>query len=210
VPAVPVCNMQGDEVEELDLSPAVWEAPVNDALMHQVVVAYLANQRAGSASTKGRAEVRGGGRKPWRQKGLGRARHGSIRSPIWRGGGVTFGPKPRDYRKSVNKKARRNALKSALSAVNEESAITFLDAIDLPRPKTRDIVQMLRALGLENRKVLIVMPERDDTAYRSVRNIPNVSIMRAEDLNTYEVLNAEHLIVVRDAVPVIEGVLASA
>lgn len=210
MPAVPVCNMQGDEVEELDLSPAVWEAPVNDALMHQVVVAYLANQRAGSASTKGRAEVRGGGRKPWRQKGLGRARHGSIRSPIWRGGGVTFGPKPRDYRKSVNKKARRNALKSALSAVNEESAITFLDEIDLPRPKTRDIVQMLRVLGLENRKVLIVMPERDDTAYRSVRNIPNVSIMRAEDLNTYEVLNAEHLIVVRDAVPVIEGVLASA
>ncbi len=210
MPAVPVCNMQGDEVEELDLSPAVWEAPVNDALMHQVVVAYLANQRAGSASTRGRAEVRGGGRKPWRQKGLGRARHGSIRSPIWRGGGVTFGPKPRDYRKSVNKKARRNALKSALSAVNEESAITFLDEIDLPRPKTRDIVQMLRVLGLENRKVLIVMPERDDTAYRSVRNIPNVSIMRAEDLNTYEVLNAEHLIVVRDAVPVIEGVLASA
>lgn len=207
MPTVNVLNRQGEEVGELNISSEVWGGEINEALLHQAVVTYLANQRTGTASTKGRAEVRGGGRKPWRQKGLGRARHGSIRSPIWRGGGVTFGPKPRDWRKSMNKKARRSALRSALSASCKEEAITFVDAIDLPEPKTRDIVAMLRVLGLEDRKVLIVTPDRDDVVYRSARNIPGVSVTRAQDLTTYQVLNCDHMVVVADAVSVIEGVL---
>jgi len=207
VPTVNVLNRQGEEVGELNISSEIWEAEINEVLLHQAVVTYLANQRTGTASTKGRAEVRGGGRKPWRQKGLGRARHGSIRSPIWRGGGVTFGPKPRDWRKSMNKKARRSALRSALSAGCSEETVTFVDAIDLPEPRTKDIVAMLKALDLEGRKVLIVTPDRDDVVYRSARNIPGVSVTRAQDLTTYEVLNSDHMVVVADAVSVIEGVL---
>lgn len=207
MPTVNVLNRQGEEVGELNISPEIWEAEINEVLLHQAVVTYLANQRTGTASTKGRAEVRGGGRKPWRQKGLDRARHGSIRSPIWRGGGVTFGPKPRDWRKSMNKKARRGALRSALSAGCSEEAVTFVDAIDLPEPRTKDIVAMLKALDLEGKKVLIVTPDRDDVVYRSARNIPGVSVTRAQDLTTYEVLNSDHMVVVAGAVSVIEGVL---
>lgn len=207
MPTVPLRDRNGNEVGEIEIRPDVWGEEVNEVLLHQAVVTYLANQRVGSASTKGRAEVRGGGRKPWRQKGLGRARHGSIRSPIWAGGGVTFGPKPRDYRKSMNKKARRSALRSALSASCEESAVTFLDGLDLSTPKTREMISMLEALGLAGTKVLIVTPERDDVVYLSARNIPGVSVARARDLNVYQVLDCDNLLVFGDAVPVIEEVL---
>ncbi|MFO8059547.1 MAG: 50S ribosomal protein L4 [Bacillota bacterium] len=204
---VPLRDRGGNEVGEIEIRSDVWGVKVNEALLHQAVVTYLANQRVGSASTKGRAEVRGGGRKPWRQKGLGRARHGSIRSPIWTGGGITFGPKPRDFRKSMNRKARRSALKSALSASCEKSAVTFLDGLELQMPRTKEIVSMLEALDLAGSKVLIVVPESDDILYRSARNIPGVSVARAQDLNVYQVLNCDNLLVFGDAVPVIEEVL---
>lgn len=207
VSTVPLRDKQGNEVGQIEIRSDVWGGEVNEALLHQAVVTYLANQRTGSASTKGRAEVRGGGRKPWRQKGLGRARHGSIRSPIWTGGGVTFGPKPKDYRKSMNKKARRSALRSALSASCEENAVMFLDGLDLSAPKTRELVSVLEALGLVGTKVLIVMPDRDEKVYLSARNIPGVSVARAQDLNVYQVLNSDNLLVFGDAVPMIEEVL---
>ncbi len=204
MPKLPVYDIRGETVGEVELNASVWEAPINENLLHQAVVTYLANQRSGSASTKGRAEVRGGGRKPWRQKGLGRARHGSIRSPIWKGGGVTFGPKPRDYSKAMNKKARKGALRAALSASASESTITVLDQFELSMPKTKEMVAMLHALGLEGKKVLIVTANGDPMVYRSSRNIPGVAATTARDLTTYRVLDADHLVVLQDALPVIE------
>ena len=204
MPTLPVYDMRGETVGEIELDPTIWGVEVNQDLMHKAVVAYLANQRVGTASSKTRSEVRGGGRKPWRQKGLGRARHGSIRSPIWKGGGVTFGPKPRDFRKEMNKKARRGALRSALSASAQESAVTVLDAMDLSEPKTREVVATLRALGLDNTKVLVVTSANDSLVFKSCRNIPGVAVTRASDLHTYGVLNAAHLLVLQEAVPVIE------
>ncbi len=209
MPTVPIYDMSGQQTDEMELDPYVWDSPANDSLVHQAVVTYLANQRTGSASTKTRSEVRGGGRKPWRQKGLGRARHGSIRSPIWKGGGVTFGPKPRSYRKSMNKKARRGALRTALSSRVRESAMTILDAIDLPQPKTRTVLDMLGAFGLTGRKVLFVTSGADQALLKSSRNIPRVNVMRAQDINAYQVVNSDHLVVSRDALPVIEEVLGN-
>ncbi len=207
MPTVPVVSMTGEQVDQVELDPYVWDSPPNDGLVHQAVVTYLANQRTGSASTKTRAEVRGGGRKPWRQKGLGRARHGSIRSPIWTGGGVTFGPKPRSYRKSMNKKARRSALRCVLSEALRDTELTVVDAIDLPQPKTRTVVEMLGAFGQSGRKVLFVTDESGESLLKSSRNIPGVDVIRARDLNTYKVVNSEHLVVTRDALPLIEEVL---
>jgi len=210
MPTVPVIDMRGEKVDDAALDTYVWDAPENVSLMHQAVVTYLANQRSGSAHTRTRAEVRGGGRKPWRQKGLGRARHGSIRSPIWTGGGVTFGPKARSYRKAMNKKARRGALRSALSSAVRESEITVLDAIDLPQPKTRTVIDLLGTFGLSGRRVLFVTADTNEALLKSVQNIPRAEVMRARDLNTYKVINSDHLVVARDALPVIEEVLGNA
>ncbi|MFO7941686.1 MAG: 50S ribosomal protein L4 [Bacillota bacterium] len=210
MPTVPIVDMQGEQTGEAELDPFVWDSPENDSVIHQAVVTYLANQRTGSASTRTRAEVRGGGRKPWRQKGLGRARHGSIRSPIWTGGGVVFGPKPRSYRKRMNKKARRCALRTALSSSIRESEMTVIDSIDLPAPKTGAVRDMLRTLGLsDKKKVLFVTSEKDEVLLRSSRNIPGVCAMRAQDLTTYTVVDADHLVVTRDSLPVIEEVLGN-
>jgi len=210
MPTTPVYDMRGESAGQIELRPDVWDAPVNEPLIHQAVVSYLSNQRTGTASTKGRAEKRGGGRKPWPQKGLGRARHGSIRSPLWRGGGVTFGPKPRSFRKSMNKKAKRAAMRSALSARQREDAVRVIDEIDLPQPKTKMIVQMLRELDLMEGKVLIVTEGMDDALYKSSRNIPGVDVMRGQDLNIYEVLDHDYLLFVGDATSVVEEVLAGA
>lgn len=207
---VPVYNMEGETVDEIELPDSIFSAPVNEGLMHQAVVMYLANQRTGTAATKTRAAVRGGGRKPWRQKGLGRARHGSIRSPIWVGGGVTFGPQPREYRQRMNKKARRRALRSALSAKRAEGAITVVDELTFPEPKTREMVRFLNNVGAAAEQPLIVTAGGGDALniYLSARNIPRAGVTGAADLNTYTVLRHGRIIMTKDAVAAVEEVLA--
>lgn len=206
MPKVSVYNLEGKEVGEIELSDTVFGAAINEPLLHEAVVIYLNNQRQGTASTKTRAEVRGGGRKPWRQKGTGRARHGSIRSPIWVGGGVTFGPKPKEYRKALPKKARRAALRSALSAKVNEGNLIVVDEFTLDEPKTKQMVTILSRFP-EQRKPLIVLAERDRNVELSTRNLPGAGTTRAQDINVYQVLNHDKVLVTRDAVAMLEEAL---
>lgn len=206
MPKVDVYDVNGQVVGEEELSDEIFGAPVNHALMHQAVRVYLANRRAGTASTRTRGEVRGGGRKPWRQKGTGRARHGSIRSPLWRGGGVIFGPKPRSHRLLMPKKARRQALRSALSAKLRDGELTVVDAFQLPELKTKAVAAVVQQLG-GGRKPLLVIPEPDQGLRRAARNIPGVRTVVAACLNTYEVLDSSRLLITRDAVKKVEEVL---
>lgn len=206
MPKVSVYNMEGQAVGEIELSDTVFGAAVNEPLLHEAVVIYLNNQRQGTASTKTRAEVRGGGRKPWRQKGTGRARHGSIRSPIWVGGGVTFAPKPRDYRKALPKKARRAALRSALSAKVNEGNLIVLDELTLPEPKTKEMATLLSRFP-EHRKPLIVLAERDRNVELSARNLPRTRTTQARDINVYQLLYHDKVLVTRDAVAMLEEAL---
>ncbi len=206
MPKVSVYNLEGQAVGEIELSDVVFGAPVNEALLHQAVVMYQANQRQGTASTKTRAEVRGGGRKPWRQKGTGRARHGSIRSPIWVGGGVVFGPKPREYRQTMPKKARRAALRSALSAKVREGNLIVVESLTLAEPKTKQMAGVLGRLQAE-RKPLIVLAERDRNVELSTRNLPGVGTTQATDMNVYQVLAHDKLVLTKDAVAKLEEAL---
>lgn len=205
MPKVTVYNIEGQPVGELDLNPKVFGAEINPSLMHDAVVMYLANQRTGTASTKTRGEVRGGGRKPWRQKGLGRARQGSIRAPQWVGGGVVFGPKPREWRQKMPKKARRQALRSALSAKVQAGELVVLDALTLPEAKTRHMAGVLRNFNAT--KALVVTERPDETVIRSSRNIPGVETGVAKDLNVYQVLKYPKVFITRDAVAAVEEVL---
>ena len=203
---VALYNMEGAKTGTMEVSDAVFAAEVNNAVLHQVVVNYLANQRQGTQSTKTRTEVRGGGAKPWRQKGTGRARQGSIRAPQWTGGGVALGPKPRSYRFSVNKKVKRIALKSALSAKYADYKVFVVDGLEVDEIKTSKIVALLK--GLEVSKALIVTAEADEKVYKSARNIKNVTPTHVGTLNTYDVLKHDAFIVSKDAVAKIEEVLA--
>lgn len=207
MPKVPVYNMEGKQVDEIELSDAIFGTEVNVPLLHQAVVACEANRRQGTASTKTRSEVRGGGRKPWRQKGTGRARHGSIRSPIWVGGGVVFGPKPRDYRQALPKKMRRAALKSALSAKVDSGDIVVLDSLSLPQIKTKRMAEILERLNVSG-TALIVTADRDRNVELSARNIPGVSLRPAEGINAYEILKHRKLVITRDGVAKVEEVFA--
>ncbi len=207
MPKIAVHNSKGEQVGEMELSPAIFAAPVNKAAVHEVVVAYLANQRRGTASTKTRGMVRGGGRKPWRQKGTGRARHGSIRSPIWTGGGTVFGPHPRDYSVRLPKKLKRVALRSALTTKYNNNEIIVLDQLSMETPRTKDVVQLLKNLKVEGKAVLITA-DPSPAVYKSARNIPGVSTGIADNINTYQVLNSGSLILTRDAVARIEEVFA--
>ncbi|MCG0276135.1 MAG: 50S ribosomal protein L4 [Thermosediminibacteraceae bacterium] len=207
MPKVALYNMQGQQIGEVELSDSVFGVEVKPEVMHQVVVNYLANQRVGTASTKTRGEVRGGGRKPWRQKGTGRARHGSIRSPLWRKGGIVFGPKPRSYKYSVPKKLRRLALKSALSAKVRDNEIIVVDRLTMDAPKTKEMVKVLSNLNA-NTKSLIVLDAPDTNVVKSARNIPGVTTTTANTLNVYDVLNHEKLIMTMDAVKRVEEVYA--
>jgi large subunit ribosomal protein L4 len=204
MPRVDVVDQSGKKVGETDLDPAVFEAEINVPVMHQVVVAGAAAQRAGTHSTKTRAEVRGGGRKPWRQKGTGRARHGSIRSPLWVGGGVAHGPKPRDHSMRVNKKMKRLALRSALSDRAREGRIRVLESLTLEAPKTADALDIVDALDLDGR-VLLVLAEPDEAVEKSFRNLPHVRVVYPGRLSTYETLYADWLVFTKDA---LEGVRA--
>jgi large subunit ribosomal protein L4 len=199
-----VFSSAGSPAGETILDPAVFGIEPNVAVMHQVVTAQLAAARSGSAKTKTRSEVRGGGRKPWRQKGLGRARHGSIRSPQWRGGGVVFGPAPRDYSQRTPKKMRRLALRSALSARADEGQIKVIDSFDWTEPKTKQAVALLDAAGIEG-KVLAVFGRSDVAAVRSFRNLSRVRVLPVDQLNTYDVLWSDTVLFTGDTLQAASG-----
>ena len=205
MPTVAVLDMAGKEVGKIELAESVFGIEPNKAVMLDMVKNYLANQRQGTQSTLTRAEVSGGGRKPWRQKGTGHARQGSTRAPQWRHGGIVFAPKPRDYSYSLNKKVKRLAMKSALSAKVAESDMIVLDAITLNEYKTKTIAAMLKAVGSE-KKTLIVLPELNEKVIASAANIPGVKTAMVNTLNVYDILNADKFIVVKDAVAQIEEV----
>ena len=207
MPNVQVVDMQGKKDSSVDLADSIFGIEPNAAVMHMMVVSYLANQRQGTQSALTRSEVSGGGRKPWRQKGTGRARQGSTRAPQWYHGGVVFAPKPRDYRFSVNKKVKRLAMKSALSAKAQAEEIIVIDKIAFDEIKTAKAAAMLSAVGSE-RKALIVLPEIDEKAIKSYRNIAGVKTAQVNELNVYDILNADKLIIAKDALTKIEEVYA--
>lgn len=207
MPSISVVDMEGKQVGTVDLSDSIFGIEPNAAVMHQVVLSYLAAQRQGTQSALTRAEVSGGGKKPWRQKGTGRARQGSTRAPQWTHGGIVFAPKPRDYRFTVNKKERRLALKSALSVKAADSDIIVVDSIKTDEYKTKKIVAMLGAVGAD-KKALIVLPEVDDMVIKSANNIPGVKTAQVNTINVYDILNADKLIIAKEAVSKIEEVYA--
>ena len=206
MPNIAVLNMAGEEVGKMKLADSVFAVEVNDAALHQVVVNYLANQRQGTQSTKTRTEVRGGGRKPWRQKGTGRARQGSIRAPQWTGGGVALGPKPRDYRYRINKKVRLLAMKSALSAKVAAKEFIVLDELKMEAIKTAEMVKVLKNVKAE--KALIVTAEKNENVYKSARNIESVKATFVNEMNVYEILKYDVMVVDKAAVKKIEEVYA--
>ena len=207
MPSITVVDMEGKNVGTLEIADYVLGIEPNAAVMHMMVVNYLAAQRQGTQSALTRSEVSGGGRKPWRQKGTGRARQGSTRAPQWTHGGIVFAPKPRDYRFTVNKKVRRLAMKSALSSKALESSIIVVDSIKLDEFKTRKMAAMLSAVGVD-KKALVVLPEVDVKVIKSASNIPGVKTAQVNELNVYDILNADKLVIAKDAVSKIEEVYA--
>ena len=204
MPTVNVYDVNGSIVGEIELCEEIFGAEINVPAMHAYVTAYNANQRQGTQSAKTRAEVSGGGKKPWRQKGTGRARQGSTRSPQWTHGGTVFAPKPRDYRVSVNKKVKRVAMKSALSSKVNDNAIVVFDALDIAAPKTKEMVKVLANIKADN--ALVVLPGKDEIVERATSNIPNVKTTLVGTLNVYEILKYKTLILTKDAVAKIEEV----
>ncbi len=202
-----VFDMSGKQVGEIELSDAIFGIAPNQSVVHDVVKNHLANCRQGTQSALTRAEVSGGGRKPWRQKGTGRARQGSTRAPQWTHGGIVFAPKPRDYSYTLNKKARRLALKSALSAKASESAIVVIDSIKMETPKTKEFAAFLAAVGAE-KKALVVTAAADQNVVKSGRNIPGCAVTFANVINVYDIVNADKLVVDKAALAVIEEVFA--
>ena len=207
MPKVQVYDMAGKAVSEIELSDAVFGITPNQAVVHACVVNYLANQRQGTQSTLTRTEVTGGGKKPWRQKGTGHARQGSIRAPQWRKGGIALGPKPRDYSYSLNKKTRRMAIKSVFSDKVLTNDLIVVDQITVDGYKTRPVVDMLKALGAE-KKALIVMGDKNDQFIKSASNIPGVKTALVNTLNVYDIVNCDKFIVAKDAVAKLEEVYA--
>jgi len=205
MPTVKVVNFQGEVVGEKALSDSVFAAPVHVPAMHQVVVAQQANARQGTHSTKTRGDVRGGGKKPWKQKHTGRARHGSRRSPIWVGGGIMHGPHPRDYHQKVNRKVRRLALRSALSLKVTEGSLILLDRIDLDKPSTKGMTGFMSTVGAGS-KPLIMVSESNHTAHKSTGNIPGAMLLHVDSINVYDIINHRHLILTLDAAQKIEEV----
>lgn len=203
---VTVLNMNGEEVGTMKLADDIFNVEVNEHAMHMSVVQYLANQRQGTKSAKTRAQVRGGGRKPWRQKGTGRARQGSIRSPQWRGGGVVFAPKPRNYSFKINKRLKRIALKSAFSVKFSENKLLVLDKLELAEIKTKQMKQVLTNIKTEN--ALIVIDNNDKNVILSARNLPSIKTASSNTINVYDILKYDYLVVTKDAVNKIQEVYA--
>lgn len=206
MPTVGLFNKEGNKIEDIQLNETIFAAEVNADAMHQVVVALLANKRQGTQSAKTRAEVRGGGIKPWRQKGTGRARQGSIRAPQWIKGGVVFAPKPRDYRMSIPKSMRRVAMLSALTSKVQNDEMVVLDSLTLEAPKTKEVVKMLNAFNAK--KTLIITAEANETVYKSARNIEEVAVLPVNNINVYDLLKYPKVIMTKDAVSKIEEVYA--
>ena len=206
MPTAKVYEQNGSERGTVELSDNLFGCEVNPAVMHQAVVTYLANQRQGTASTKPRGEVKGGGKKPFRQKGTGRARAGTIRSPIYRGGGVVFGPLPRSYRKDLPKKVRRLALRSALSSHAKDGSIVVVDAPKYSEPKTKRFVELLNRVDAEGKKVLFVMDKPVDEVVKSARNVPGVRLTLGNMVTTYDVLWADKIVITEPALTIMEEV----
>lgn len=204
MPTLKLVSFQGETVGEVQLADGVFAAPVHVPAMHQVVVAQLANARLGTQSAKTRGEVRGGGKKPWRQKKTGRARHGSTRSPIWTGGGVTHAPKPRDYSQKVNKKVRRLAIRSALSLKVRDELMTVVQSFDLSKPSTKEMIAFFSAVNA--RKPLIVLPESNESVAKSARNVPGAKVINMGNINVYDLLNAGTLVMTPEVVSRLEEV----
>ena len=202
-----VVNMQGEKVGEVELNDSVWSVDVKPYLIHDVVVMQLNNRRRGTSSTKTRGMVRGGGKKPWRQKGTGRARSGSSRSPIWVGGATIFGPQPRDYGYRLPATARRAALASALALKAREGKLLVLDKIELEAAKTKHVAKMLADLQVKSG--LIIVPARDEALERAARNLPRAKVLRAEGANVYDLLRYEHLIVTPEALTALAARVSS-
>lgn len=205
MPKVALYNIGGQQVGDIELKDSIFGVNVNVEAMHQVVKMLLANRRQGTQSALTRAEVRGGGIKPWRQKGTGRARHGSIRSPQWTHGGIVFAPKPRSYRYTLPKKIRRIAMKSALSSKVSDNNIIVLDELNFDAPKTKQVVTMLQNLNVDS-KTLIVLSEKNENVEKSARNIPNVKTSLVNTLNVYDILNYDKFIITKSAVEKVEEV----
>lgn len=194
-------NQNGEKIGQTLLPKEIFDVKINPDLVHQVVVSQMANRRIPIAHTKTRAEIRGGGRKPWRQKGTGRARAGSIRSPIWRGGGITFGPrKERVFQKKIPKKMRKKALLMALSAKAKENLIVLLDSLKIEKTKTKLMVEILNKLPIKNTSCLIALPQKEDSIIRAARNIPKIETMQAKDLNTLDLLSFKYLLLPKESI----------
>jgi large subunit ribosomal protein L4 len=201
-----VVNIRGEKVGEVELNDAIWATDIKPYLMHDVVVMQLANRRRGTSKTKTRGDVRGGGKKPWRQKGTGRARAGSSTSPVWVGGGTVFGPKPKEYHASVPKKVRKAALRSALSQSYLDASVKVLDKLDLDAISTKAFAGVMKTLSLS--KPLLVVSGKNDVLEKSARNIPYTKVLRVEGLNVYDVMRHEHLVVTVEALTRIEEALS--
>jgi len=198
---VDVINQNGEKVDSIELEDRIFNAEIRDRLVQQVVVWQLAKRRSGSASTKTRGQIRGGGKKPWRQKGTGRARAGTSRSPVWTGGGTVFGPHPRSYAFSLSKKVRKAALCSVLSAKLRDDKLTVLDKIEIETPKTKLFVEVLKKLGVQDQKTLFLVPEKDPELTRASRNIYRALVLPTEGMNVYDLLRFERLTILKDALP---------
>lgn len=207
MPKIDVYDMQGKKVSDVELKDEIFGIEPNEAVVHSVLVNFLANQRQGTQNTKTRAEVRGGGRKPWRQKGTGRARQGSIRAPQWIKGGIALGPKPRSYKYSVNKKEKRLAIKSCLSSKVLENELVVVDSLPLKEIKTKEMVKALNNLKVEG-KTLILLPERNETVQKSARNIEGVKTTLVNTINVYDLLKYKNLVITLDTVKKLEEVYA--
>ena len=207
MPKIDVYNMEGKKVSDVELNDNVFGIEPNEAVVHSVLVNYLANQRQGTQSTKTRSEVSGGGRKPWRQKGTGRARQGSIRAPQWVKGGIALGPRPRSYKYTVNKKERRLAIRSVLSSKVLENNLVVLDKAEIKEIKTQAMVKTLANLKVEG-KTLILLPEKNENVQKSARNIKNVKTTLVNTINVYDLLKYNKLVVTLDAVKKLEEVYA--
>ncbi|KXK26363.1 MAG: 50S ribosomal protein L4 [Candidatus Brocadia sinica] len=195
---IPVYNKVGEKVDSVQLDER-FGGPVRKTLLRDAVLMYEANKRQGNASTKTKGEVAGGGKKPWVQKHTGRARAGSIRSPLWKGGGVVFGPKPREYSYAIPKKARKQALFSALTARVRDNELVVVEDLNFDAPKTKQMVEILKALGINGLRCLIVIPNANEMVWKSARNIPSVKVMNSAELNAYEVLKPEKILLTREA-----------
>ncbi len=200
MPDVEIKDKNNNIIGKINLKDEVFGLQTKPAVLHEGVMNFLANQRQGTHATKTRGLIRGGGRKPWKQKHTGRARVGSNRSPLWRGGGTTFGPQPRDYSYEPPKKVKRLALRTALSLKMAEGAITVIDGFSMDQPKTKDMIATLKNLGLEGERVLIITPQRDAVVTLSSRNIPGVKVVRISDLNPYDVMISGRLLMTKEAV----------